>query len=147
MNRSMPMQQDILLDAENKRTPIVPLSQGERQGIENVLDGLIVLLDQERKALKDMERTQFGDLTRQKLQLLAQLNRAVKSPGSSSLPLSVAEKLRQARRMLDENAAMLKRRMDAIREISAMISREIRDAESDGTYSVSGSVAGAYRQV
>ena len=90
---------------------------------------------------------QFGELTRQKLQLLMQLNRAVQAPAQAGLPQPIEEKLRQAKRMLDENAAMLKRRMDAIREIAALISREIRDAESDGTYSVSGGVGGAYRQV
>lgn len=117
----------------------------ERLGVEKVLDGLIAVLDQERTALKDAERTQFGDLTRQKLQLLVQLNRAVQTPGTAVLPQAIEEKLRRARRMLDENAAMLKRRMDAIREIAALISKEIRDAESDGTYSVSGNAAGAYR--
>ncbi len=139
----MPMQQDIFNGADLPQMP--SLAPGERLGIETVLDGLINVLDQERLALKDAARTQFGDLTRQKLQLLAQLNRAVQAP--TALPQSIEDKLRLARRKLDENAAMLKRRMDAIREISAMISREIRDAESDGTYSVPGSVAGAYRQV
>lgn len=139
----MPMQQDIFNGADLPQ--MHSLATGERLGIETVLDGLITVLDKERLALKDATRTQFGDLTRQKLQLLAQLNRAVQAP--AGLPQSIEDKLRLARRKLDENAAMLKRRMDAIREISAMISREIRDAESDGTYSVSGSVAGAYRQV
>ncbi|MCB1463455.1 MAG: hypothetical protein KDJ90_13755 [Nitratireductor sp.] len=145
MNQSMTMQREMRNGAENLSVPMEFPASGERQGIEKVLDGLIVILDQERTALNDMARTQFGDLTRQKLQLLVQLNRAVQTNGS--IPHSVEEKLRQAKCMLDENAAMLKRRMDAIREVTSLIAKEIRDAESDGTYSVSGGIAGAYRQV
>ncbi|MCG6859109.1 MAG: hypothetical protein LJE67_13710 [Salaquimonas sp.] len=139
----MPTRQHFNNGAELPQT--AQLAPGDRQAVEKVLDGLIAVLDQERAALGDMARTQFGDFTRQKLQLLVQLNRAVQSP--TLLPASIEEKLRRARRMLDDNAAVLKRRMDAIREVAALISKEIRDAESDGTYSVSGGVAGAYRQV
>ena len=136
----MPMQQDIINGAEQQMARLAP---GDRQGIEKVLDGLIAVLAQERAALEDTTNTQFGELTRQKLQLLMQLNRAAQMPASAMMPAPLEEKLKLARRMLDENAAMLKRRMDAIREISALISKEIRDVESDGTYSV----AGAYGRV
>ena len=53
------------------------------------------------------------------------------------------EKLAEARTRLDENARMLRHRMDAIREIADLISEEIRDADSDGTYSVGGGSGGA----
>lgn len=132
----MPTQYDTPTDTADRAVGLQFLRAADQLGIEKVLDGLIAILDQERDLLEDATLTQFGSFTRQKLQLLMHLNRVTLACKNTALPSHIEEKLKDARHRLDENAGILKHRMDAIREVAALISEEIRDAESDGTYSV-----------
>ena len=108
----------------------------EPHGFDKVLNGLMSVLDTEQTALSDASEADFAGLTRQKLQLLMQLDRLAAVHKAASLPPGVGDKLLATRRKLDENARMLRHRMEAIREIAELISEEIRDAQSDGTYSI-----------
>ena len=121
-----------------------PGAGGEASGFDKVLSGLMSVLEVERQALEDTSRADFPGLTRQKLQLLMQLDRLAASNRTAGAPESVGEKLVEAKRRLDENARILKLRMDAIREVAELIAEDIRDAESDGTYSVSGAARREY---
>lgn len=109
-------------------------------GPEKILTALIEVLRRESELLgKGTTRLEAG-VTRQKLQLMMQLNRI--DPQREIRNSKTRELLAETRRLLEANGAMLKRRMEAIREIAGMISREITDAQSDGTYDLSAPSAG-----
>lgn len=119
---------------------------GEPSGFDKVLNGLMVVLDSEKQALEDKAPVDFAGFTRQKLQLLMQLDRLAAAKGPAAMPAATGQKLVETRRKLDENARILKHRMEAIREIADLISEEIRDADSDGTYSIRGSAQSGHRR-
>jgi hypothetical protein len=49
--------------------------------------------------------------------------------------LALSARLAGLRARLETNRTMLKMHLDAVREISAIVTDAIREAESDGTYS------------
>lgn len=132
------------MELNRQETPGAPPIRpaGEASGFDKVLNGLMAVLDVERQALETAERADFPGLTRQKLQLLMQLDRLSSVTRSAQVPAAIGEKLVETRRKLDENARILKHRMEAIREVAELISEDIRDAESDGTYSIAGAARG-----
>jgi hypothetical protein len=133
-----PVEPETSDDVGNWTPAARPQPDGDSSGIDKILVGLNAVLDSERQALEDTSQADFGSYTARKLQLLMQLNRLTLAHKSALFSQAIEEKLVETRRKLDENARILKHRVEAIREIAALISEEIQNAESDGTYSVLG---------
>lgn len=118
-------------------------SQAAMRGPDKVINSLVEILRREAEMLADRDGDFDASITRQKLQLMMQLNQL--SPRPENLNEESRHRLTEASRLLQQNASILKRRMTAIREIAGMISQEINEAQSDGTYAVSAAARGYAR--
>jgi flagellar biosynthesis/type III secretory pathway chaperone len=102
------------------------------------------VVDQETYALKRHERGRLDEFMNRKSLGLLELTRAMRSVGPSAGE-SLGPRLRALQAKLSENGALLKMNVEAVQEVSAVMSRAIRDGESDGTYSAALRFAGDRR--
>ena len=90
-----------------------------------------------REETEGLARNAISDLREyniRKSQGLYSLSRALGNPQSRSLDAATLQKLQELRGTLDANQRALARHLQAVREVAAIISKAIREAESDGTY-------------
>lgn len=99
------------------------------------------LISEETAALRSSPPRQLGDLNHRKSHGLLDLTRAVRAlsreggpPKPGSAP-SLEAHIRSLQAKLKENNAVLLMHLEAMQEISNVVSRAMRDADSDGTYS------------
>ncbi len=88
----------------------------------------------ETQALANGTPFDLEDSNNRKCQSLAELNQAVKGLLSTDMDQEFAARLAHLRTQLAENMAMISMHLEAVREVSAMLSQSIQNAESDGTY-------------
>ncbi len=92
------------------------------------------ILDQERSALKALSGDALKALSDRKARSLVEVSRAARGLGEVDAP-KVQARLRELREKLDQNRDALLLHLNAARDIAALASRAIEEAESDGTYS------------
>ena len=97
------------------------------------LDRVETILDQERDALKSLSGGALKALSDRKARSLLEISRAARSLGEKDRP-GIQTRLERLRGKLDQNRSALLLHLDAAREIAALASRAIEEAESDGTY-------------
>ncbi len=106
--------------------------------MENYIDGIVQRLEavvqEETALLKKNAAVDLQEFNMRKSQGLYDLSRAMHRIAGQSLAPTLAERLRPLRSALEANEAALSAHLQAAREISAVISQSIREAESDGTY-------------
>lgn len=103
--------------------------------IEAAVNRLADILDEETAALRAHTPIDLKASNDRKSLGLIELNRVLRlleSKKPEPLALKVLERLNSK---LDANRHFLKLHMEAVREVAAIISQTIREAESDGTYS------------
>jgi hypothetical protein len=90
------------------------------------------IVEAETAALCSGIPVDLNDFTARKSQGLLDLTRALRQlgPASGAVPAQLAA----LRGKLETNHAVLKRHVEAVREVVTIIEEAIRDAESDGTY-------------
>jgi len=88
----------------------------------------------ETEALASGAQFDLEDSNNRKCQSLAELNQAVKGLLPSDMDHEFGGRLAHLRTQLAENMAMITMHLEAVREVSAMLSQSIQNAESDGTY-------------
>jgi hypothetical protein len=93
------------------------------------------VIDPETHALRHGESIDLAEFNRRKSHGLLELTRGIRNLNGPEAEEAIARRLRPLRAKLDENGALLRRHLDAVHEISNVLSRAIRDGESDGTYS------------
>jgi hypothetical protein len=91
------------------------------------------LVDEETAALSVGTAADLDGFTRRKSHALLELTRALRGFDASHAR-TLEPRLKPLRDKLAANAATLRRHLDAVQEVSAVLARAIRDAESDGTY-------------
>lgn len=96
---------------------------------------LEVLLDQEMAALRHASVEDLRDFNNRKAQAFVELNRAVGGLAGQAPSADLRARLSSLRQKLDVNRRTLKMHLDAVQEVAGMLADQIRDAESDGTYS------------
>ena len=101
------------------------------------IERLEQVIDQETQELRKYRVADLGDFNRRKSQGLLELSRVMRGLGEAALDGRVQASLAQLRSKLDTNLSVLRMHLAAAQEVSAIISRAIQDAESDGTYSAS----------
>jgi hypothetical protein len=100
----------------------------------NAVGRLEVLIDQETAALRHASVNDLKDFNNRKAQVLVELDRAV-STTSGQLPSDeMRARLGALRDKLAVNRRKLKMHLDAVQEVASMLSDQLRDADSDGTY-------------
>ena len=92
------------------------------------------VVDQETQSLRAGETPAFEDLNYRKSHGLLELTRAMRLVDPMSIGDDLRDRLESFRDQLERNRMLLKTHLDATREISAILTAAIRDAESDGTY-------------
>ena len=100
-----------------------------------VIERLEVTIVGETRALKAHRHGDLGDFTRQKRQGFLELNRLTRAMQNTIPSQDVIARLASFRRTLDANDSVLSTHLRAVSEVTDIIVRVMRDAESDGTYS------------
>lgn len=101
----------------------------------SVIQRLEVLIDQESEALRQHQTARLPELVDRKSQGLLELSHALRSLDAKNPSVTLVEGLAALRKKLEINQHLLKCHLDAVGEVSLILSHAIRDAESDGTYS------------
>jgi hypothetical protein len=102
-----------------------------------VIERLEDIIDQETAALRSREKYDLKDFNDRKSHGLLELSRAIRFLNGGEPDETVKSRMAVLRAKLETNRAVLKMHLDAVREISTIVADAIRDAESDGTYSIS----------
>lgn len=99
------------------------------------LDGAVAV---ETETLRTGGTPWFDDFNYRKSHGLLELTRAMRAvrPEQVSGHAGVRERLGRLRARLEGNRTLLKTHLDATKEISAILTAALRNAESDGTYSL-----------
>jgi hypothetical protein len=103
--------------------------------VESALVRLEEAVEQETAALRARASVDLKEFHERKSQGLLELTRAMRHIDGGTPTPSLMQRLSSLRARLETNSALLKLHLDAVREISAVMTDAIRDAESDGTYS------------
>jgi hypothetical protein len=94
-------------------------------------------LEQETAGLRSRAPIDLKDFNNRKTHGLLELTRVMRHLDRGSLTPPVAARLSALRISLEVNQRVVKMHLEAVREVSAIVADAIREAESDGTYSVS----------
>lgn len=105
-------------------------------GLNLVIAKLQRLLGEEKNQLNVGDLSMLPTVAAQKIQLFAQLNKFTQTGQLVNLDEDTAIIVRNVKDQLQENARLLKLRMDAIGEITDTISAAMTEADGDNTYSV-----------
>lgn len=99
------------------------------------LDRLDATLDAELAALSGSAAADLEAICRQKSRILLELTRLARTANEVAVPDELAKRLTEIRAKLDRDQTLLGVHLTAVEEVSEIIARTLRDAESDGTYS------------
>lgn len=105
--------------------------------VEKAVERLEEVLDQETVALQSRTAIDLKEFNDRKSQGLLELTRAMRHFEGAVPDEAALTRLASLRAKLEINRAALKMHLDAVREISTVVSDAMRNAESDGTYSQS----------
>jgi hypothetical protein len=93
------------------------------------------VVDQETAALSQHQVKTLGDFNHRKSHGLLELTRAIRALGNAAAVPALQLRLLALQAKLRGNAEALQLHLKAVQEVSAVVTRAIREAESDGTYS------------
>lgn len=114
---------------------------GKGNGVEAVLiqaiNRLEGVLAGETEALKAGLALDLGEIANRKNHSLLELTRISRGLDPSAFSSDLRVRLGTLRDRLDENRRILSLHMEAAGEVSGIIARSMREAESDGTYGAS----------
>lgn len=99
------------------------------------LNRAITVVSDETQALKSEIIVDLRPYSDAKSRVLLDLNKVMAEIGPKELPISVVNELRLLRQALDVNEDLLARHLEAVKEITDLLSATMIKAESDGTYS------------
>jgi hypothetical protein len=104
-------------------------------GMLSAIARLEGVIDEETAALQSRRHIDLDGTSRRKNRGLLELVRSTRGVGDLQRDPRIADRLTELRHKLERNRSLLQMHLDAVREVSAIIARTIREAESDGTYS------------
>jgi hypothetical protein len=123
---------------------VVPAAQPGRVGLLPSANASTLLaaierlertVELETAELRGNRVVDLRDFNQRKSQGLLELTRLTRGLGPGALDGEAKAALARLRGKLDANLALLRLHLAAAQEVATLISRVIRDAESDGTYS------------
>ncbi len=91
-------------------------------------------LDEENAALTAFDSRNLAEFSRIKTQTLLELQRSASAMNGEPSAPGLSQILETLRQKLELNRWLLLLHLEAAREVTAVITSAIRDAESDGTY-------------
>lgn len=109
-----------------------------------VMDRLDVVIANETRALARHEHRDLADAARLKRQGLLELDRILRALAGTIPSTEIVARLARFRDSLGANKAALEVELGAAQSVAAIITRAMRELESDGTYSRAHGRATAY---
>jgi hypothetical protein len=106
------------------------------------LDRIEQIVGQETALLRQAIPVDLRDFNHRKSHGLLELSRAMRGLDRAALGGEVEVRLRTLRLTLARNLEVLKVHVEAVQEVAGLMAHAVRDAESDGTYSVAARFAG-----
>lgn len=126
----------LTLVAPVERLPHTPQSGTAASVLLHAIQRLENVIDEEIMALQQRQKVDFDAFSRRKNRGLLELVRSSKAAGESGRNPAVAAEVIKLRAKLEQNYTVLRLHFEAVRAVSELICRTIREAESDGTYAV-----------
>jgi len=125
--------QEVLIAREHDRvTGGTPT--GAARAMWSVLDHLEQVLDHETSQLMSMRAGDFSRLNETKSRLLLDASRAARALRDEVSDVRLQARLQTLRLKLEQNRVAIGMHLEAVREITAVMTNTLIDADSDGTY-------------
>lgn len=131
-----------IADAALKASRAISNAKPEERGplvrdmIETAAKRLTGIVEEETEALRNGLNPDLKKYNARKSLGLVELNRALQFLDGGKPETSTVRILRDLNARLEGNRQLLRLHMEALGEITAIISQSIREAESDGTYTL-----------
>lgn len=119
--------------SDGVQVPLTSLSESEER-ILDCVQRAIRAVSKETKALREEKNIDLRAHSDEKSRILLELSRLTEPVDIKVLSSSVTSELLVLRTLLDENQKVLQRHLEAVREITEVLSKAMLAAESDGTY-------------
>ncbi|MCW2274941.1 flagellar protein FlgN [Rhodoblastus acidophilus] len=100
----------------------------------DVIARVEAVIDQETALLRENRAVQLAEFNTRKQQTLLELNRVLRNVAHVDLKRLERDRVDRLVRKLEDNRQLLAYHLRAMDEISALVSRALQEAESDGTY-------------
>lgn len=122
-----------------QRSGMLAMTMHDRSGqldliLSSAVDRLELLIDQETAALRHASAIDLKNFNNRKSQVLMELDRAMATSGGAMPSAPMKQRLGKLRDKLALNRSKLKMHLEAVQEVASMLADQIRDADSDGTY-------------
>lgn len=113
--------------------------------IDRTMQRIEMLVERETEALASRASIDLRESNNSKSQALLELGLAARSLEGVPLDPELVQRLKALRGKLEANRAVLRRHLEAVREIASVVADTIKDREWDGTYSQHAGSSGAQR--
>ena len=124
---------------------MAPGGQAARSSIDRTMQRIELMVDRETEALRSRVAIDLRESNNSKSQALLELSLAARSLEGVALDAELIQRFKALRGKLEVNQAVLRKHLEAVREIASVVSDTIQDREWDGTYSQHNGSGGAYR--
>lgn len=114
----------------------------EVRGLLAAIRRLESVVEEETVALATRKKIDFDDFSARKSRSMLEFVRLMRAQIHLGGEAQVTEEIQKLRQKLERNRAILEMHYGAVREVATIIIRAIKEAESDGTYSATGSQDG-----
>jgi hypothetical protein len=106
-----------------------------RNSIARTMQRIEMLVDFETEALNTRAAIDLKESNDKKSQALLELGLAARSLEGAPPDPELADRMRALRAKLQKNQIVLRRHLEAVREVASVVSDIIQDKDWDGTYS------------
>ena len=120
-------------------------SLAAHSSIHRTMQRIESLVDRETEALRSRSPIDLRESNNGKSQALLELGLVARTLEGTSPDADLIQRLKALHGKLENNRALLRKHLEAVREIAGVVAGTIQDTEWDGTYSQHGGAAGAYR--
>jgi|SoiMethySBSTD1v2_1073268.scaffolds.fasta_scaffold223200_2 hypothetical protein len=116
-----------------------------RSSIDRTMQRIEKLVERETEALRLRVDIDLRESNNGKSQALLELGLVARTLEGIPFDAELIQRLKALHGKLENNRAILRKHLDAVREIAGVVAGTIQDSEWDGTYSQQGGSGGAYR--
>ena len=116
-----------------------------RSSIDLTMLRIEKLVERETEALRSRVDIDLRESNNGKSQALLELGLVARTLEGIPFDAELIQRLKALHGKLENNRAVLRKHLEAVREIAGVVAGTIQDTEWDGTYSQHGAAAGAYR--
>lgn len=115
--------------------PAVKQAGGAKAFVLSAIDRIEAVVLEETEALRNSANYDLASSNNRKSHSIVDFNNAIRNLAKSDIDPELVDRLESMRQRLRENHHVIRLHLEAAKEISALLSDAMQDAESDGTYS------------